>query len=226
MANYQRSDGDYSPIPDGASGQLVPRTLRPAPGGYKPRDPEHVAAETERLIGSARARVLGAAPQAPRAVAPVVAAPADQAAVLAAMQKAYDLQYLTLVAQTDAVTGVEGPFFCDEIGSDAGYLPLVKNRTDNLIRVQVTAELTIPGAGVKLAYSPDPSDSTKIDVLALTANGRVLSVPIILAGGQTLWVASHDTNFALTAAEKLFSRIFDAAQMIAKAGINVPRNLR
>ena len=77
-----------------------------------------------------------------------------------------------------------------------------------------------------MAYSPDSSDSTKIDTLALTANGRVLSVPIILSGGQTLWVASHDTAFALTVADKLFTRIFDAAQMLAKASINVPRNLK
>jgi hypothetical protein len=211
----------YSPIPEGASGLLVPQTVREL-RPYKPRDPVEVLADVERRIGSARARVSPVAAAAP---APA-AAPADQMAMLAAMQKAYDLQYLTLVAQTDAVTGVEGPFFLDQIGANAGYLPLVKNRTDNLIRVQVTAELVNPGSGIKLAYSPDSSDSTKVDVLALTANGRVLSVPIILAGGQTLWVANHDTAFPLTVAEKLFVRIFDAAQMLAKAAINVPRDLK
>jgi hypothetical protein len=207
----------YSPIPENASGQLVPqsvRELRPV----QPRSPYVIAEEAERRIGSARARISGGVAPAP---APIVApVGADSAAILVAMQKAYDLQYLALVAQTDAVTGVEGPFLLDQIGANAGYLPLVKNRTDNLIRVQVTAELVNPGSGVKLAYSPDGSDATKIDVLALTA------VPIILGGGQTLWVASHDINFPLTIAERLFTRIFDAAQMLAKASINVPRNLK
>ena len=204
-----------------------------------PREPPQVNESTEdlnRVLRLSRRTVLGAQVQpekkGPAPIAtlnlPELATPGLEGLLLkllAAQEKSYALGYLSMVAQSDGITNALPPFYGDVIGASSKYFPLVSNKTDNPIRVELLAELTNPGVGFKFAFSRDSSDVGKIDVLALIANGRVQSVPIILGGGQTLWVASHDTTFTLQDDDVLRIRVFDPAQLLARVAIRPPQNL-
>jgi len=186
------------------------------------RDPiqESLKARASALHGAARTPAT--TPGAPAPSTQVVYSPT----LLTELRRAYNLQYISMIAQSDVVTDVGAPFACDAIGTTDRYLPLIVNETDNPIRMQVVAEFTTPGATVKLAYASDSSDRAKIDVLGLTANGRVLSVPIILGGGETLFVNTADSSFPLAADDVLRVRIFDAARLLSVLASNPPPNLR
>ena len=89
------------------------------------------------------------------------------------------LNYLSLLCQgLDIVTEVSVPVAGDEVQDT--YTELYKNNTNNPIRVQVFAELVVPGCGANLSTSNNGADSDKYDVLSLTANGRTESVGIVL----------------------------------------------
>lgn len=126
--------------------------------------------------------------------------------------------YLTLLAQNGPVTEVTQPVNGDRI--DETYTELVRNNTNNPIRVQVFADFVNPGVGVLLSTSSDLSNNSKIDELSLTANGRTESVQVILLPTYSLWVRDRDpVVFPMQPNDIIRVRIFDPAKLISYANL-------
>lgn len=126
--------------------------------------------------------------------------------------------YLTLLAQNGPVTEVTQPTNGDRITSE--YTELLRNNTNNPVRVQVFADLVNPGVGVLLSTSSDASNNGKIDELSLTANGRTESVFVILLPTYSLWVRDRDPAFfPMQANDVVRVRVFDPAKLISYANL-------
>lgn len=133
-------------------------------------------------------------------------------------QRAGVLNYLSLLCQgLDIVTEVSVPVAGDEVQDT--YTELYKNNTNNPIRVQVFAELVVPGCGANLSTSNNGADSDKYDVLSLTANGRTESVGIVLLPTMSIWMRNFNTAIPMTAADILRVRIFDPMKLLSYAAL-------
>lgn len=140
-----------------------------------------------------------------------------QPAVRSAADLAREAQvlYLTLLAQggsggpiTELSTPKAGSQFTNT------YTELLKNNTNNPIRVQVFANLTTPGCGVVLSFANDASDSAKFDELSLTANGRTESVTVILLPTYSIYGKQFAAGFPMVAVDIIRMRIFDPQKLI------------
>lgn len=123
--------------------------------------------------------------------------------------------YLTLLAQGGAggpITELSPPKAGSAFG--AGYTELLKNNTNNPIRVQVFANLATPGCGVVLSFANDGSDASKFDELSLTANGRLESVTVILLPTYSIYGKQFAMGFPMGASDIIRMRIFDPQKLI------------
>lgn len=126
--------------------------------------------------------------------------------------------YLTLLSQSGPVTEVTQPTNGNNITSE--YTELIRNNTNNPIRVQVFADFVNPGVGVLLSTSSDTSNNGKVDELSLTANGRTESVFVILLPTYSLWVRDRDpVFFPMQGNDVVRVRVFDPAKLISYANL-------
>ena len=140
-----------------------------------------------------------------------------QPAVRSAADLAREAQvlYLTLLAQGGSggpITELSTPVTGDKLLNT--YTMLLKNNTNNPIRVQVFANLVTPGCGVVLSFASDASDAAKFDELSLTANGRTESVTVILLPTYSIWGKQFALGFPAGATDVFRMRVFDPQKLI------------
>lgn len=152
-------------------------------------------------------------------LAPTLASPADRAGFRLEQQREYQLRlaYLSMLAQATTITEVTTPMTGDDISDE--YIALYKNNTNNPVRVQVFADLATPGCGAILSTVPDKSNAGKVDVLSLTANGRVESVPVIILPTMSIWAREFNVAFPMSGFDVLRVRVFDPAKLLSYANL-------
>lgn len=129
-------------------------------------------------------------------------------------QRAAAELYLSLLIQAkDVFTEMESPKQGSDFTDD--YSELFVNNTNNFVRVQVFADFITPGTGIVVALKPDRSDVGKVDVLALTANGKTESVSVILPANSKLYAKNMDSVFPLAAGDTIRVRLFDPTKLLS-----------
>lgn len=137
------------------------------------------------------------------------------------------LLFVLALGQGAAGGKFEKPVQGDEIqamvsGTDAGFISVYKNPNPYPVAVTILGQFSgVPGKQVKISLSQAQASNEVIDYLGNTAaapsfNKRI-SVPIILAPKQEIFIASADTGFALLAADIFAVRVLDIRRLVADA---------
>ena len=105
------------------------------------------------------------------------------------------LSYMLLVSQGgfQPTTQVAASFPGNQLGTTSAFKTLYTNNSDHLISIRAVGNFAVPGSGVILSLSP--SAAQQID--ALSSNGKVISSPIWVRPGGSIYIGSSNTVFSL-----------------------------